>query len=451
MEHPFYYNTGEALVSIFCWKKKKKKNSLLTLYLPLPYPTRVIPLPFPPPALLGVLLVLEPSRARLPEPPSFTDNSLPLDDCPIPLPLVTAAASRPKPPPPNTPLLGDDLPPPPLLGDADFMMPSESTPAGRDDAPILRDGLLSAPPREANNDVVRQAGDKGGMVAPRHFAALAVFTRDAPARAEDVGGTTAILPEAGDRATATAAVAAAEAGTLLHFLAIGSTSARPTRAQAAGGGGGEREAGDGDREGEGDDEQPAVEACTGRTLVLPLSVEVAVELSSAKLVVAIPLFFSAEVATVLEWQPTPSIPSGDGGVTNGGSVIDIVTFSRDGLNDWVRCWEPRIGGWLTLAFLEEKDLVMVFRAMPALESWAAFRASRSAIFLASTRAAARSTATSGVRFLESTTPFAVVAGGPRRTPAEAMPPAAAPLFAQVVPPLALPFLRLALLLPAKPP
>ncbi|CAN0567960.1 unnamed protein product, partial [Ectocarpus sp. 12 AP-2014] len=113
--------------------------------------------------------------------------------------------------------LGDldaDLSPPPPLGD--LSGPGDST-GTRDLLPTLG----------------RLAGERVGMVAPSDLAAFEVLNRaDGPVE-EGAGGTTAILSEAGDKATAAAAVAAAEAGTALTFRGTTPAPAAAATAPAA--------------------------------------------------------------------------------------------------------------------------------------------------------------------------------------------------------------------------
>lgn len=182
------------------------------------------PLPLPPTPLLPT----PPPPFSRDTPPSLVDLLRRLGDRTLSPP--PDLASRPPKKPPS-------LPNPPLLGDLDLGLTSTvrgdlrgpgSSKGARGLAPALGEpGPL--PPHALRGAV---AGVRAGTVAPRDFAALEVLTRaDGPAAG--AGGTTAILPDAGERATAAAAVAAAEAGTAVHLRGIDTADAAAPTAAAA--------------------------------------------------------------------------------------------------------------------------------------------------------------------------------------------------------------------------
>lgn len=293
-------------------------------------------------------------------------------------------ARPPKNPPsrPNPPLLGDlDInatPPPPFRGD--LMGPFDST------------GLRVLPKRG------ELAGERPGTVAPRDLAALDVLTRDAGPAGETAGATTVILAEAGDRAMAAAAVTAAEAGIALRVRgatrapaagAAGAVADLPVAAAATAVDAGSSQQREPPRpeievgEGDGDEDDPAVATSSPRTCDLPLRVPLPP--IAAVLVDAEGPEAPATGFTTLFVVPTPA-------------ALETLTL--------LRRWA---GVAVATVVLEEEDLTvpppLPEAAAAASAALANLSASRSAALLASTRAAARSTAGFGEWFLESADPL----------------------------------------------
>ena len=256
-------------------------------------------------------------------------------------------------------------------------------------------------------------------MAPRDLAAFMVLILE-PGRDKDTAGsTTAILPEAGDRATATAAVAAAETGAL-HFRGVtpapanAAAAAAAAEAAAATAGvapstscaSGDSSNGDGD----GDDEDPATAISRGRNSDLPLFSEV--DDASFPFTFPLPLPFPLSTPTPTPGSADATSSSAD---SEGLGVLFGAAFLRGALPAWPACCEW-FGG-LAAFFGDLAKRSCRERAAPA--SFAALTASRSAVFLASTRAAARSTAALGVRFFESTRPLAAPPPGVEPGPAAA--------------------------------
>lgn len=178
--------------------------------------------------------------------PSLTDLLLrPLGDRMLSPPPPPPAADFPSlRPPKNSP----SLPNPPVLGDLDWDLTTSTVRGdlmGPGDSTGTRDLVMALGEEEAAAAAAalpplpqallcgELAWESAETVAPRDLAALEVLARaDGPA-GERAGATTAILTEAGDRATAAAAVAAAEGGTALHLRGtVTADAAAPTAAAA---------------------------------------------------------------------------------------------------------------------------------------------------------------------------------------------------------------------------
>ena len=350
----------------------------------------------------------------LPPPPSLTDLPRPLGGRMLsPPPEAGFPSARPPKKPPS-------LPNPPLLGDLDLDLtspvrgdltgPGDST-GTRDLVPALGEEAAAAavlPPPQALR--IELVCERAGTVAPRDLAALEVLTRaDGPA-GERAGGTTAILPEAGDRATAAAAVAAAEGGTALHLRGTATADAAAPTAAAATAAAissspGRARLDAGDEEDDGDIDAPAMATSSPRVGGRPLcsaasSADAAVDADAVGVAAAAGLVALLEVPPPL-LTPASAVAAG------------LRLLGEAFLETLLRRWAGLVAA--PAALLLGEDLVAPgFPEAAASPSLAAFIASRSAALRASTRAAARSTAAFGVRFLESTVPLPPAPPAPPR-------------------------------------